>query len=426
MKTTFSNPDSQEREYTRLLLRYSKQLQADVNRVLLPRLDDIVVQFKVESRADSWIDTLDSLLAELARLAFDAMGSVVTRLPGQFNAVSKFNEGQFKLVVKANTGLTLPPVMPGAPSSSLLGVNVFRSEPFLKPLAEGWISENTSLIKSLPTRLHPELEGIVRRGVMNGASVKDLKEQIKARYGVTDYRAKLIAQDQTLKLNADLTRYRLQSVGVRRYTWRSVGDSRVRPEHAYLNGKEFSFDEPPAEGNPGTPVRCRCRAEAIWDEQPDEAPAVATPAPAPAPKAPGTAANPFPGQAKLPTEERISLANQAIDKLAKNDEDLISSSKVFGKNKFMDLDPETMRLFQNKDIREFELVATKNLYYTQSEVQKRGLKKYIGVKVDRKHLPEAIKLKNGGYLILDGHHRAAAQVLQRFTGMRVNVVGEEL
>lgn len=266
-KTTFNNPDSQEREYVRLLLRYSKQLQADVNRVLLPRLDDILVQYNVEARSDSWIDTLDALIAELAQLAFDAMGSVVIRLPGQFNAVSKFNEGQFKLVVKANTGLTLPPVMPGAPSSSLLGVNVFRSEPFLKPLAEGWISENTALIKSLPTRLHPELEGIVRRGVMNGQSVKDIKDQIKARYGVTDYRAKLIAQDQTLKLNADLTRYRLQSVGVERYIWRSVQDSRVRPEHADRNGKTYSWKEGPSNGShPGQEVRCRCRAEAIWDE----------------------------------------------------------------------------------------------------------------------------------------------------------------
>jgi len=265
-KTTFNNPDSQEREYTRSLLRYSKQLQADVNRVLLPRLPGLKAEYDIDARTDSWVDTLDSLMAELARMALTAMGSVVTKLPGMFSAVSKFNEGQFKLVVKANTGLALPPVMPGAPSSSLLGVNVFRSEPFLKPLAEGWISENTSLIKSLPTRLHPELEGIVRRGVMNGASVKDLTEQIKARYGVTDYRAKLIAQDQTLKLNADLTRYRLQSVGVEQYVWRSVQDSRVRPEHADRNGKTYSWKAGAGGEHPGQPVRCRCRAEAVWDE----------------------------------------------------------------------------------------------------------------------------------------------------------------
>ena len=266
-KTTFNNPDSQEREYTRSLLRYSKQLQADVNSVLLPRLPGLKAEYDIDARTDSWVDTLDSLMAELARLALTAMGSVVTKLPGMFSAVSKFNEGQFKLVVKANTGLPLPDVMPGAPTSAVLGVSVFRSEPYLKPLAEGWVSENTALIKSLPTRLHPEIEGIVRRGVMNGASVKDLTEQIKARYGVTDYRAKLIAQDQTLKLNADLTRYRLQSVGVKEYVWRSVQDSRVRPEHADRNGKTYSWDKGPSNGqHPGQEVRCRCRAEAVWDE----------------------------------------------------------------------------------------------------------------------------------------------------------------
>lgn len=266
-KTTFNNPDSQEREYTRSLLRYSKRLQADVNSILLSRLPGLKAEYDIDARTDSWVDTLDSLMAELARMALGEMDSVVTKLPGMFSAVSKFNEGQFKLVVKANTGLPLPDVMPGAPTSSVLGVSVFRSEPYLKPLAEGWVSENTALIKSLPTRLHPEIEGIIRRGVMNGASVKDLTEQIKARYGVTDYRAKLIAQDQTLKLNADLTRYRLQSVGVKEYVWRSVQDSRVRPEHADRNGKTYSWDKGPSNGqHPGQEVRCRCRAEAVWDD----------------------------------------------------------------------------------------------------------------------------------------------------------------
>ena len=107
-KTTFNNPDSQEREYTRSLLRYSKQLQADVNSVLLSRLPGLKAEYDIDARTDSWVDTLDSLMAELARTALTAMGSVVTKLPGMFSAVSKFNEGQFKLVVKANTGLPLP------------------------------------------------------------------------------------------------------------------------------------------------------------------------------------------------------------------------------------------------------------------------------------------------------------------------------
>lgn len=267
-KTTFNDPDSQEREYTRELLRFSRALQADVREVLFPKIDDVIVQFKMEAHLDAWTDTLDSLIAELGRLALEKASVIFRKLPGYFSAVSKFNEGQFKMVVKANTGLPLPPVMPGAPSSAILGVSVFRSEPYLAPLAAGWVKENTNLITSIPTRLHPELEGIVRRGVTNGLSVKDIKDQIKDRYPVSDYRAKLIAQDQTLKLNADLTRYRLQSVGVKRYTWRTVQDSRVRPDHVERNGKEYGWDKPPAGGqHPGQEVRCRCRAEAIWDEE---------------------------------------------------------------------------------------------------------------------------------------------------------------
>lgn len=269
-KTTFNNPDSQEREYVRLLLAYSRQLRADANRLLLSRVGEVVDQFNEEARTDSWIDTLDAIIAELGIAALRATGLVVTRLPGMFTAVSRFNERQFKMVVKANTGLTVPPVMEGAPSAAILGVNVFRSEPYLRPLAEGWVRENTDLIKSLPTRLHPELEGIMRRGVMNGTSVKDLKDQLKARYGVTDYRATLIAQDQTLKLNADLTRHRLQSVGVTSYVWRSVQDSRVRPEHADRNGQTYTWQKGPSGGlHPGQEVRCRCRAEAIWDDNDD-------------------------------------------------------------------------------------------------------------------------------------------------------------
>lgn len=279
-KTLFSNPDGTEREYTRTLLAYSKQLAANTNRLLIPRLGEIVNAYKVETRADSWTDTLDSIMGDLNAKAAEGSLVATAKLPGLFTATSTFNEAQFKMVVKANTGFDLPPVMQGAPRATELGVSVFRSEPFLKPLADGWVSENTALIKSIPTKLNPEIEGIVRRGVTSGASVTDIAKQIKDRYGVTDNRARLIAQDQTLKLNADLTRYRLQSVGVERYVWRTVNDNRVRHNHVERDGKTFAWDAPPSGGShPGIEVRCRCRSEAVWD---DEAEVVPSPPPKPA------------------------------------------------------------------------------------------------------------------------------------------------
>lgn len=254
-KTTFLPPDSQEREYTRLLLRFSRDMQRDVNQLLIPRIDNIKQQFDREMRGDGVFDDLSALMAVLLQRAGLLAAPLQIALPNIAKSISKQNDRQFQMVVMANTGKDV----------GQLGVNVFRNEPFLIPLSDAWIKTNTDLIKSLPTRFYPELEGIIRRGVLSGMSVKDIQKEIKARYGVSDSRARLIAQDQTTKFHAQLTEYRLKSVGVEKYIWRSVQDSRVRPDHAERNGKEFSWDNPPSDGHPGQPVRCRCRAEAVWD-----------------------------------------------------------------------------------------------------------------------------------------------------------------
>lgn len=265
MKKTFANPDSAEREYTRAMIRYVRALEREWNALARERLPGIQAGYAIEARADGWTDNLDALIAEFLRLALASGQVVIDKLPSQFTMVSNFNEVQFRAVFKANTGMDLPELIPGAPRS-LLGVNIFRDEPFLVPLAEGWIAENTALIKDVPTKVAADLEGIIRRGTMAGKSVRDLSKEIKARWPMTENRARLIAQDQVLSLNADLTRNRLQSVGVTKYIWRSVQDNRVRPEHAEYNGNTYSWDKPPPDGHPGTPVRCRCRSEAVWPD----------------------------------------------------------------------------------------------------------------------------------------------------------------
>jgi len=41
----------------------------------------------------------------------------------------------------------------------------------------------------------------------------------------------------------------------------------VRPRHQELDGKEFDYDNPPAEGLPGQPVGCRCFAESVIPDE---------------------------------------------------------------------------------------------------------------------------------------------------------------
>jgi SPP1 gp7 family putative phage head morphogenesis protein len=92
-----------------------------------------------------------------------------------------------------------------------------------------------------------------------------LADEIKAIGDVTDSRAKLIARDQTSKMNGAMTMLRQTSLGISRYIWQTAGDERVREEHADLDGQAFAWDAPPSEGNPGEPVNCRCVAIPVID-----------------------------------------------------------------------------------------------------------------------------------------------------------------
>lgn len=47
------------------------------------------------------------------------------------------------------------------------------------------------------------------------------------------------------------------------YIWRTVGDEKVRGEHAARNGKRFSWDNPPEGGHAGEDYNCRCWAEPL-------------------------------------------------------------------------------------------------------------------------------------------------------------------
>ena len=51
------------------------------------------------------------------------------------------------------------------------------------------------------------------------------------------------------------------------YIWRTVGDNRVRSEHAVRDGKTFSWDNPPDGGHPGEAPNCRCTAEDVENQQ---------------------------------------------------------------------------------------------------------------------------------------------------------------
>ena len=129
-KKIMTNPDSAEREYTRLLLRYAKYLQQNVNSILIPALPEIKRQFDEEARNDGtrndgWLDAIDLAISYLIRLAGVGRAPQLKDLEYIRDRINTHTDRQFQMVVKANTGKDV----------GGLGVNVFRNEPFPKAIS---------------------------------------------------------------------------------------------------------------------------------------------------------------------------------------------------------------------------------------------------------------------------------------------------
>jgi len=149
---------------------------------------------------------------------------------------------------------------------TVLDVDVFGDEPFLRAQVENYVEQNVALIKSVDERYFTEVQREIFAGTRQGLSTKEISEKIRERGKVAKSRADLIARDQINKLNGSISKLRQTNLGVGRYVWRTSLDERVRPAHISREGKIFSWDEPPSDGHPGEPINCRCYAEPVLED----------------------------------------------------------------------------------------------------------------------------------------------------------------
>lgn len=132
------------------------------------------------------------------------------------------------------------------------------------------VAENVSLIKSIASQYHTEVEGLVMRSVSAGRDLSFLSKELSHRFGVTARRAKLIAKDQNNKATAVFTRVRQQEAGIEEAVWlHSHGGNEPRPTHVANSGKKYKISEgwlDPAVGRhiwPGTEINCRCVSKPV-------------------------------------------------------------------------------------------------------------------------------------------------------------------
>lgn len=249
-------PLSTEREYRATLKKYMSYYIDAVRQTIIPQIPALVDEANgyrpdnlFDVVMDSWPDKIAAMIASV-KVSFDENApNPEIFVPIVAADISDFNKLQFNKVMK-----------------SVLQVDVFIAEPWLKVETASFVRENVTLVKSLETQSLTQIEGIVQRGVRGGERAEVISRQIQDQLGVVERRADLIARDQVGKFNGQLTELRQTELGVERFTWRTAGDDRVRPEHAMLDGQVFEWSSPPSEGVPGDAgISCRCYAEPVLD-----------------------------------------------------------------------------------------------------------------------------------------------------------------
>ena len=128
------------------------------------------------------------------------------------------------------------------------------------------LTENLELgIKNFALERIPELRQKVEQNLVSGGRIDRLQKIIETDYGVSQRKARFLAEQETSLYIAKYRKIRYAAVGINEYIWRTREDAKVRPDHAALNGRKFSFDHPPicdqSDGrrcNPGEDYGCRC------------------------------------------------------------------------------------------------------------------------------------------------------------------------
>ncbi|MDR3488798.1 MAG: phage minor head protein [Bradyrhizobium sp.] len=133
------------------------------------------------------------------------------------------------------------------------------------------LDRQVTLIKSLPLEAAERVHKLTMEGMVEGRRTNDIAKEIVRSGDVCRSRADLIARTEVSRTATELTKARATHIGSSQFIWRTVHDQSVRASHRALDGKVFSWDDPPEcdpgyHALPGGIWNCRCYPEPIIEE----------------------------------------------------------------------------------------------------------------------------------------------------------------
>ena len=245
--------------YNAELQKLVRMIKADIDEQIVPVLRQLAPQYT----ADGWVDTLSSVINQ-----------VLYRWSSpQFNVLAAQLAAKF---VQSTSAVTLKRFQASMES---FGIDVYQDSPAFQDFVDVVIQDNTQLIKSIPSQYLERVQSIVYGNTRAGLRPSVITKQLQEQFGVTQRRAKMIARDQTTKINGQISEKRQASAGFEYFQWIDSDDSRVRHRHDELANRVtaygkgiYRWDNLPLSDDgkpisPGSDFQCRCIARPVSNQE---------------------------------------------------------------------------------------------------------------------------------------------------------------
>lgn len=268
-KRKWKYPLSQERLYAKYLVAYVER-KFKVIQAFIPELKDVILTYGIKTDADDDMTLvnahMDVVIDQMTQAVEspDVMRPVIQRM---FQTVDAYALHEFNAITKSLFGFPLPELLRQVPPINARTDAAVDDE--IAKYRDIWVQNNLDLIKSIDAETMQKIRARMAERIIHTVDAnlltKYLIQDIQDLASVEARRATLIGVDQVGKLNGQLAQYRQEFAGISEYRWETAGDERVRPAHRLRQGKIFKWSNPPPDGHPGYPIRCRCVANPVID-----------------------------------------------------------------------------------------------------------------------------------------------------------------
>jgi SPP1 gp7 family putative phage head morphogenesis protein len=137
-------------------------------------------------------------------------------------------------------------------------------------ISQSWANNLDLYIQNWADESILKLRSDIMSNTMRGQRAENMVKAIVEEYGVSQRKAKFLAKQETSLLMSKFQENRYKDVGITKYRWSTSRKKNVRHDHKVLEGKIFSWDNPPvtdqktgARNNPGEDYNCACVAVPI-------------------------------------------------------------------------------------------------------------------------------------------------------------------